>query len=203
MIGIFQHIDLSLDYEYILKCFLDKEHVESEREWVELYCQINNTSEEYAYQRLSKELTTYSLIVNVDNEIYFNSIKEKLGDTSCICMTRDEVFYEKSFQKNIEREFSKIMKIDYDQETGFLFITGIRNSSSIEVCVYSTITEHAESLALKLLPMRRGEVSEKEFEKKQKLMIDLWSDAETRIPFMEKVGITLKFVDHETESDKK
>lgn len=197
MIGIFQHIDLSLDYEFILRSFLNKEHVDSEKEWVELYCEINNTSEECAYQKLSKELTTYSLIIQVDNEIYLDTVKEKLGDTSCICMTRDEVFYEKSFANNIEKEFSKIMKIDYDPDIGFLFITGVRNASSIEVIVYSTITEHAESMASKLLPMRRGEISEKEFEKKQKMMIALWSDERMRIPFMDKVGVSLKIVDDE------
>ena len=80
MICIFQHIDANLDYEYILKSFLEKEHVDSEQEWVELYCEINGTPEECAYQILSKELTKYILIKEIDNDILdvVNKIQEKI-----------------------------------------------------------------------------------------------------------------------------
>lgn len=201
MICIFQHIDANLDYEYILKSFLEKEHVDSEQEWVELYCEINGTPEECAYQILSKELTKYILIKEIDNDIYLKSIKENLGDTSCLCMTRDEVFYEKSFAKNIENEFSKIMRIDYEKDDGYLFVTGVKKSGCVDVSIFLTITEHADSVAATFLPMRKNEVSEKEFEKKQKVMSIIWNDKTVRIPFMEKVGVTLKIVDVDNEEN--
>ena len=194
MVRIYQRIDQKEDYDFILESFLKREHVTSERQWIELYCQINNVKEEKAYKKLSSELTTYFLLQEMDNDDYLDDLREKLGDTSCICMNREEVFYEPSFALNIANEFLKIMKIDYDTKEGYLFVTGITNTGKQDVAIYVTLTEHADSVAKSFVPMRKSEVLDKdEYDKKQKIMMTIWNDKSQRIPFLEKVNIKLKY----------
>lgn len=194
MVTIFKRIDQKEDYEFILQSFLKKEHVESERMWIELYCQINNVSEENAYKRLSRELTTYFLLKEMDNEEYFEEVKKKIGDTSCLCMNSEEIFYDPSFASNIENEFLKIIRIDYDASEGFLFVAGITKRAELDACAYLTLTEHAESVAKEFMPIRKQDVKDNnEYEKKQEIMFTIWNDKSQRIPFVEKQKLKLKY----------
>lgn len=195
MVTIFKRIDQKEDYDFILQSFLKKEHVESERQWIELYCQINHVQEESAYNKLSRELTTYFLLKEMDNNDYFDEIKKKLGDTSCLCMTCDEIFYEPSFASNIENEFLRIDRIDYDPKDGLLFIAGITKRAKLDVCIYMTLKEHADKVASGFIPMRKHEVQDEyEYNKKQDIMVTIWNDKSQRIPFVEKQNLKLKYV---------
>lgn len=195
MVRIFYRISQKEDYDFILESFLKKEHVSSERQWIEMYCQINSVNEDNAYKILSRELSTYFLLQEINNENYLNELKGKLGDPSCLCMNREEVFYEPSFSSNIENEFLKIMKIDYDSKEGYLFITGITKTGKQDVYIYVTLKEHADSVAKTFLPIRKSEVENKdEYDKKQKIMMTIWNDKTQRISFLEKVNLKLKYV---------
>lgn len=195
MVRIFQRIDPNEDYDFILKSFLEREHVTSERQWIEMYCQINSVSEDKAYNKLSREITTYFLLQEMKNDDYFDDLKEKMGDTSCVCMNNEEVFYEPSFALNIANEFLKIMKIDYDPDDGYLFVTGITKLGKKDAFIYITLKEHADSVAKSFMPMRKSEIADKhEFEKKQKIMMTIWNDKTQRVPFFEKINLKLRFI---------
>lgn len=195
MVTIFKRIDQKEDFDFILQSFLKREHVESERQWIELYCQINHVQEDSAYSKLSKELTTFFLIKEMDNNDYFEELKKKIGDTSCLCMNYEEIFYEPSFASNIEREFIKINKIDYDPQEGFLFVAGVTKRANPDVYIFLTLKEHADKVASGFMPMRKKDVQDKdEYEEKQNIMMTIWNDKDQRIPFVDKQNLKLKYV---------